>query len=186
MVLVDRAAAQSASAAIDQMRDAALRRCTRCDPGVRIAYVGGQSQAIAKMQLYWQSRGAISMHCALDANGRPAGLSFGLKRADVAFHSLEDISAQTRRYLMPSCERHLLKVPWQAPGTRSGLVARWPSSCGPRTRHHRGQGTNHTLLACLHCTDQSGGGVSRPLIDCTISAACSRAQFPGHPTSGDR
>jgi hypothetical protein len=67
--------------------------------------VGGQSQAIAKMQLYWQSRGAIFIHCALDANGRPAGLSFVLKRADVVFHSLEDISAQTRRYLMPSCER---------------------------------------------------------------------------------
>jgi hypothetical protein len=67
--------------------------------------VGGQSQAIAEMQLYWQSRGAIFMHCALDANGRPAGLSFVLKRADVVFHSLEDISAQTRRYLMPSCER---------------------------------------------------------------------------------
>jgi hypothetical protein len=44
-------------------------------------------------------------HFALDANGRPAGLSFVLKRADVVFHSLEDISAQTRRYLMPSCER---------------------------------------------------------------------------------
>jgi hypothetical protein len=57
------------------------------------------------MQLYWQSRGAIFMHCVLDTNGQPAGLSFVLERADVVFHSPEEISAQTRRYLMASCER---------------------------------------------------------------------------------
>ena len=74
-------------------------------PGVRIAYVSGQSQAIAEMQVYWQSRGAIFMHCALDANGQPAALSCVLARADVVFHSHEDISAETRRYLMAFCER---------------------------------------------------------------------------------
>lgn len=41
----------------------------------------------------------------LDANGQLAGLSFVLKGADVVFHALEDISAETRRYLMASCAR---------------------------------------------------------------------------------
>jgi hypothetical protein len=67
--------------------------------------VGSQSQAIAEMQVYWQSRGAIFMHCALDANGQPTGLSFVLKRADVVFPSPEDISAETRRDLLTFCER---------------------------------------------------------------------------------
>jgi len=74
-------------------------------PGVRIAYVAGQSQAIGEMQVYWQSRGAIFMHCALETNGQPAGLSFVLQRADVVFHSLAGVSAETRRYLMEYCER---------------------------------------------------------------------------------
>ena len=74
-------------------------------PGVRIAYVGGPSPAIGEMQVYWRSRGAIFMHCPLDAGEQPAELSIILKRADVVFHSLEDISAETRRYLMAYCER---------------------------------------------------------------------------------
>jgi len=45
------------------------------------------------------------MHCALETNGQPAGLSFVLQRADVVFHSLAGVSAETRRYLMEYCER---------------------------------------------------------------------------------
>jgi hypothetical protein len=96
------------------------------DPGVRIAYVGAQSQAIGEMQVYWQSRGAIFMHCALEANGQPAGLSFVLQHADVVFHSLADVSAETRRYLMEYCERAenppLPKVPCRPQGRARDLV----------------------------------------------------------------
>jgi hypothetical protein len=71
------------------------------------------------------------MHCALEANGQPAGLSFVLQHADVVFHSLADVSAETRRYLMEYCERAenppLAESSLQASGTRSGLGARWPS-----------------------------------------------------------
>jgi hypothetical protein len=56
------------------------------------------------MQVYWQSRGAIFMPCALDANGQPTRLSLILTRADVVFHAL-DVSPETRRYLMAFCER---------------------------------------------------------------------------------
>ena len=45
------------------------------------------------------------MHCALGAGGPAADLSTILKRADVVFHSLEEVSAETRRYLMAYCER---------------------------------------------------------------------------------
>jgi hypothetical protein len=72
---------------------------------VRIAYVGGHSHAVGEIEVYWQSRGAIFMHCALNADGQAADLSAILKRADVVFHSLEGIGAETRRYLMAFCER---------------------------------------------------------------------------------
>jgi len=67
--------------------------------------VGVQSQGIGEMQIYWQSRGAVFVHCALDTIGQAAALSAILRRADVVFHSLEDIGADTRRTLMAFCER---------------------------------------------------------------------------------
>jgi hypothetical protein len=93
--------------------------------------VGGQSQAIGEMQLYWQSRGAIFMHCVLDANGQPAGLSFVLERADVVFHSLEEISAETRRHLMASCERAAKPLIPLAESSLAGLRDALETWCPP-------------------------------------------------------
>ena len=74
-------------------------------PGVRIAYVGSQSDAATEMQAYWESRGAKFVRFALDGSAEADGLKSILGRADVVFHSAEDITPQIRQELMAFCER---------------------------------------------------------------------------------
>src|SRR5262245_7029564 len=73
-------------------------------PGVRIAYVGRQTDAAAEMRAYWQSRGATFVHFSPDRGGEAIGLKSILSHADVVFHSAEDITPEVRRDLMAFCE----------------------------------------------------------------------------------
>jgi len=74
-------------------------------PGVRIAFVGRQSDAATEMQAYWHLRGASFVHLALDGNAEATRLKSILSHADVVFHSAEDITPEIRRELMAFCER---------------------------------------------------------------------------------
>jgi len=74
-------------------------------PGVRIAFVGRQSDAATEMQAYWHSRGATFMHLALDGSAEATRLKSILSHADFVFHSAEDITPEIRRELMAFCER---------------------------------------------------------------------------------
>src|SRR5262245_42208419 len=73
-------------------------------PGVRIAYVGRQSDVATEMQAYWQSRGASFVHLPLDGRGEAISLKI-LSDADVVFHSAEDITPEILRELRAFCER---------------------------------------------------------------------------------
>jgi len=74
-------------------------------PGVRIAYVSGRSEAVRDIEVYWQSRGAIFIHCAVDGGAGATGLNPVLNRADIVFHSAEDTSPEVHRQLLAFCDR---------------------------------------------------------------------------------
>jgi len=74
-------------------------------PGVRIAHVSGRSQAVNDIEVYWQSRGAIFMHWAIEGGGGATGLDPILNDADIVFHSADDINPEMRRQLVAFCER---------------------------------------------------------------------------------
>jgi len=74
-------------------------------PGVRVAYVGGGSEAVNAMAHYWQARGATFIHCAAGGRGATIDLGRNLECADVVFHAPEEVSPELRRELVSFCER---------------------------------------------------------------------------------
>jgi len=91
-------------------------------PGVRIAYVGRQSDVATEMQAYWQSRGATFVHLRLDGRGEAISLKSILSDADVVFHSAEDITPEILRELRAFCERAEKPLIMLDENTLSGLT----------------------------------------------------------------
>src|SRR5262245_21376063 len=91
-------------------------------PGVRIAYVGRQSDVATEMQAYWQSRGATFVHLPLDGRGEAKSLKSMLIGADVVFHSAEDVTLEILRELRAFCERAEKPLIMLDENTLSGLT----------------------------------------------------------------
>jgi hypothetical protein len=56
-------------------------------PGVRIAHIGGQADAIEPIRAYWQARGAVFMHHSLGPAGPGSRLEEVLERSHMVFHA---------------------------------------------------------------------------------------------------
>src|SRR5262245_20907810 len=74
-------------------------------PGMRIAYVSGRAEGVKDIEVYWQSRGAIFMHCPVGGEAEATGLNPILNLADIVFHSAGDTSPEMHKHLLAFCER---------------------------------------------------------------------------------
>lgn len=72
-------------------------------PGVRIAYIGGRQEPVARIRAYWEERGAVFMHHEEERSRIP--LDQVLARADVVFYPVGCIRRDVALRLEVSCER---------------------------------------------------------------------------------